>query len=804
MIFKSSKIRQGKSHIQFSIAKLGVAFLLLCPLVLGSQSLSKSTTLTVLDAISQEPITNVYLLDDQRLTVGLSDEEGIIRFSTKNSAYWITSHLSYLADTIYLQNLIQDETILLHPAENSLSTISVTAQPSNDGSVVSLNEKQIRSVPALLGEADPLRAALRIAGVESGGELNSRLHVRGGLPGENLTLLDGVPIYNETHVGPLFSIFNTDVLQNFTVHKIAAPAEKGSGISALLDAKTKLPDFNVPQLSFGIGPINSSVYYNGPWMNSKRTAVAIGLRGSPLSLLSLFSKKENLTNATLIELGDINLALRHEINPRSTIWARAFWTHDLGLFAQQSSFSNNPEIVDIRERNTVRWNNRGYSIKWDYTKGTKWTNTAQLYGAMYSYQIAETSESRNSSGITIDSSQFSLKGFVEDFGLRLLTKRYYSFGQLKFGTNLKQLKSLPVVLEEEVFNEFILSSTRKAYIANLFFNLLYNSNGKTELTFSAKLNNFWSEGYNIHLPTGFFSIQQNINSGTSVKFTAERIAQFAHALPSFGGAWELNSWLLASEAAPAAVANRAEISLQYPLSERISIVQALYLRYASNLVRASTANLADLFTGAQFTPDRCCATDGKAKNYGLETSLNYSNNSNLIIGINYTLARSVNEFPRINAGQPFSPRFDRRHSLSFWLSKSLKNNRWTVNAQFIYQSGLAYTVPIARVPSTTGIGLIPIYDQVNNTRFPAAHRMDMGVDYKWNGKNSHKNTLSAGVYNLYNQVNPINFSLRSRRNPPRDGLFPNPVLDTQVFSEGVFGFFPYVSFKKNFSLKRKQ
>lgn len=804
MIFKSSKISRGKSRIQFSIVKLGVAFLLLCPLVLGSQSLSKNIVLTVLDAISQEPITNVYLIDDQKQTVGLSDGEGVIRFTAKKSVYWVTSHLSYLPDTIYSQNLDQGETILLRPAENSLNTISVTAQPFISGSVASLNEKQIRSVPALLGEADPLRAALRIAGVESGGEVNSRLHVRGGLPGENLTLLDGVPIYNETHVGPLFSIFNTDALQNFTLHKIAAPAEKGSGISALLDAETKLPDFDTSQLTFGIGPINSSVYYNGPWINSDRTAIAIGLRGSPLSLLSLLSKKENLTNATLVELGDVNVSLRHKISPRSSILARAFWTHDVGIFAQQSNFSNNPAIVDIRERNTVRWNNRGYSIKWDYSKGRNWTNTVQIYGAKYSYQITDVSEGKNSSGIKVDSSIFSLKGFVDDFGLRLLTKRYYTFGQLKFGANLKQLKSLPVVSEEGVSNEFILNSTRKAHIANLFFNLLYNSSGKTELTFSAKINNYWSEGYNTHLPTGYFSIRQNIKPRTSLKFTMERIAQFAHSLPSFGGAWELNSWLLASGAAPAAVANRAELSLQYPLSERISVVQALYLRYASNLIRASTANLADLFTEDQFDTDRCCATDGKAKNYGLETSLNYSNNSNLIIGLNYTLARSLNEFPRINNGRPFSPRFDRRHSLNFWLSKSLKNNRWTVNAQFIYQSGLAYTAPIARVPSSSGNGVIPIYDQVNNARFPAAHRMDLGVDYKWDGKNDHKNTISAGVYNLYNQVNPVNFSLSSRRRPRRDELFPNPLVDTQVSSEGVFGFFPYFSFKKNFALKHKR
>lgn len=799
---KSNEVCWDKSHLQSVLVGLGVTFLLLCPLLLRSQSLAKDTFLTVIDAISQEPIPDIYLFDDQNRTVGLSDEEGIIRFSAENSAYWVTSHLSYLSDTIYLQNLGQVTAIMLFPAENSLNTVSVTARSSISGSVASLNEAQIRSVPALLGEADPLRAALRIAGVESGGEVNSRLHVRGGLPGENLTLLDGVPVYNETHVGPLFSIFNADVLQSFTVHKIAAPAEKGSGISALLDAETKLPALNVPKLTLGIGPINSSVYYNGPLANSNRTAVAVGLRGSPLSLLSLFSNKENLTNATLIELGDVNVALRHKISAGSNIVARAFLTHDVGIFAQQSNFSRNPDIVDIRERNTVRWNNQGYSINWDYSKGGDWMSTAQIYGAKYNYRISDISTGENSAGVKIDSSTISFKGYVDDFGLRLRTKRYYSFGQLEFGANLKQLESLPITFEEGVHDEFILSSIRKAYIVSPFFKLLYKSSGKTELSFSAKLNNYWSENYNVHIPTGYFSFRKKIKPLTSIKFTVERIVQFVHAFPSFGGAWELNSWLLASKAAPAAVANKAELSLQYPLSERINVTQSLYLRYASNLIRSSTANLAEFFTNNQFDANRCCATEGKTENYGLETSLNYNNNSDLLIGVNYTLARSLSQFPRINSGRPFSPRFDRRHSLNIWLSKSFKNNRWTVNAQFIYQSGLAYTVPIARVPSIR-IGGTPIYNQVNNARFPAVHRMDIGVDYKWDGKNGHRKTISAGIYNAYNQVNPVNFRFSSRRLPSQDSLFPRPSTNLRISTEGTFGFFPYVSFRKDFTLERK-
>jgi len=63
---------------------------------------------------------------------------------------------------------------------------------------------QIKRLPAIGGEVDLLKALQLMPGIQSGGEGSSGLYVRGGSPDQNLILLDGVPLYNVSH---LFGFF---------------------------------------------------------------------------------------------------------------------------------------------------------------------------------------------------------------------------------------------------------------------------------------------------------------------------------------------------------------------------------------------------------------------------------------------------------------------------------------------------------------------------------------------------------------------------------------------------------------------
>ena len=62
-------------------------------------------------------------------------------------------------------------------------------------SVIEIPIQQIKSIPALMGEVDVLKAVQLLPGVQSS-EGTSGFYVRGGSPDQNLILMDGVPVYN--------------------------------------------------------------------------------------------------------------------------------------------------------------------------------------------------------------------------------------------------------------------------------------------------------------------------------------------------------------------------------------------------------------------------------------------------------------------------------------------------------------------------------------------------------------------------------------------------------------------------------
>ena len=60
----------------------------------------------------------------------------------------------------------------------------------------------------MMGETDIMKTIQLLPGIQSGSEGTSGLYVRGGGPDQNLILLDGVPVYNASHLFGFFSVFN--------------------------------------------------------------------------------------------------------------------------------------------------------------------------------------------------------------------------------------------------------------------------------------------------------------------------------------------------------------------------------------------------------------------------------------------------------------------------------------------------------------------------------------------------------------------------------------------------------------------
>ncbi|MEM9921919.1 MAG: TonB-dependent receptor, partial [Bacteroidota bacterium] len=161
-------------------------------------------------------------------------------------------------------------------------------------------------------------------------------------------------------------------------------------------------------------------------------------------------------------------------------------------------------------------------------------------------------------------------------------------------------------------------------------------------------------------------------------------------------------------------------------------------------------------------------TTGEGWAYGLEIFVD-KNFGRTTGWLSYTLAWSLRQFDRVNLGQTFPFRYDRRHNLKLVLIHRLGSN-WELSGNWVYGTGLATTLPIseyqASIPGFSGRSELAInFGEKNSFRLPNYHRLDIGANYSF-GKNTKSHTLSFGFYNIYNRRNPLYYRLsRGTRNP---------------------------------------
>src|SRR4051812_21988741 len=150
------------------------------------------------------------------------------------------NHFSYSTNL----NIIKDTsiTVVLRLRESLLGNVTVISSRNvvrNQMGIQSISGVQLRKIPVIFGEVDPLKTITLLPGVKSGGEASAGIYVRGGGPDQNLVLLDGIPVYNPNHLLGFFSIINGDAIKNVEVIKSGIPAEYGGRLSSVIAIDTR-------------------------------------------------------------------------------------------------------------------------------------------------------------------------------------------------------------------------------------------------------------------------------------------------------------------------------------------------------------------------------------------------------------------------------------------------------------------------------------------------------------------------------------------------------------------------------------
>lgn len=143
-------------------------------------------------------------------------------------------------------------------------------QPSK----INLSPRMMKAAPAL-AEPDLFRTIQALPGVLSTSEFSTGLVIRGGNTDQNLILLDGITVYNPSHLGGVFSNFIVDGVKEAELIKGGYNAEYGGRLSAVLNVISREGNRNQFKGKANLSLLSAQTtlegpFYKGAWLVSGR------------------------------------------------------------------------------------------------------------------------------------------------------------------------------------------------------------------------------------------------------------------------------------------------------------------------------------------------------------------------------------------------------------------------------------------------------------------------------------------------------------------------------------------------------
>ena len=687
------------------------------------------------------------------------------------------SYIGYKTQ-VYNLNLEKDiqKNIAFDITSFSVGEVQVRAKANivekTETSVIEVPIEQIKTIPALLGEVDIIKAIQLLPGVQSS-EGTSGFYVRGGGPDQNLILLDGVPVYNASHLGGIFSVFNADAIKSVRLTKGGFPARFGGRLSSVLQIDMKEGNSKEFKGDASIGLISSKFTFEGPIIKDK-TSFIISARRTYLDLI-VAPFLPSTTDLTLY-FYDLNAKINHKISKKDRIYLSAYSGKDkLGVDFSESfvdQITNEQSSLNFE----LGYGNLTSTLRWNHLFSDKLFSNTTLTYSRYSFN---TDFGVNSTYTTNNETEiwdvnFGYLSGIEDLGARI----DFDFipnpnHEIKFGTSYTNHNFFPGETTLSI-NETLPDASQ-----NFSLDTTLNFSGNTiadELYFyledNFKINNRLKANLGMHL--GYYntdrsnsifknnisfqpraSVRYLINDKWSVKGSYAEMTQNIHLLSNSSIGFPSDIWVPATDTVPSQKSKQwaGNISTEFSNGEYELSLEGYY-KTMSNLItyKAGYSNLSSTESW-----ENSVETGGIGESYGLELFLQ-KKKGRTTGWIGYTLSWTNRKFDNINFGEWYPYKFDRRHDFSLVFSHKF-NEKWDAGLTWVYGTGNAITFPQAIYLGTPNNGndvvdVVESYGTRNSTRLDAYHRLDLGFNKTVKKKRITK-ILSFGAYNAYSRKNPF-------------------------------------------------
>ncbi|MDB5274287.1 MAG: TonB-dependent receptor, partial [Chitinophagaceae bacterium] len=590
--------------------------------------------------------------------------------------------------TIYLKSIARNEIIVEgNPYQDRLE--------SSQMSTTTLTTKEAKLLPALFGEVDLLKTLQLKPGIQSGGEGSSGLYVRGGGADQNLFLLDGITVYNPSHLFGFFSVFNSDAVQSITLYKGGFPAMYGGRLSSVVDVHTNKGDSSKHTVNGGVGLISSRLALDGPIIKGKLWG-NISFRRTYADVFTRLLNKANQNKPNYNPIPDYyfydsNLQLTYKVNQRNYIHFTGYLGRDV------FKFKSNDNTIGFE------WGNTLGGVSWVKHIDSSTTLTTTLSVSDYQYRLKNGSPTFN----------FSLTSGIRDYGLMSNLTKVFKKHTLQTGLqvnryafNISRLQAGSSDGKVQFASGTALAGTGGGVYANDAFKVGSRWVVNTGLRWSWFYREKFYQGLEPRLQVNY-----RLKQRFSIKASYSRMYQYIHLANNSGASLPTDIWYPSGNIPAPQRSDQVALGYEFSfLNNKLFFSNEYYYKQMKNVI--------DFKDGAQLFVNDSLQNEfvfGKGRSYGGEFYLE-KKQGKTTGWIGYTLSWTYRQFSEINHGSWFPARYDRRHDISVVVVHKL-NSRFSFSGTFVYGTGQAVSLPVGRfyIQDVDGVkpSNVPIYTDRN-------------------------------------------------------------------------------------------
>jgi hypothetical protein len=693
---------------------------------------------------------------------------------------------------VFTKNSVQFD-IELSTQGTELQAVTVKAeQPLSQSnmSIMRLDPKMVKEIPALLGEKDILKVIQLLPGVQSSNEGGSGLSVRGGGADQNLVILDDMPIYNVSHLFGFFSIFNGYAVKDIQFLKGNFPAKYGGRLSSVIEVTMKEGDKEKFKGEGGIGLISSRMTFEGPLKKQKASFLVSG-RSMYQQFLAAPFFKLSAYRSPVFNFYDFNVKANIQLSQKDNLYFSSYLGKD--AYGTKGVLD---ESTNRTSRETIEWGNRTASLRWNHVFSPRLFSNFVLGTTNYHFTSLRHAKDDGKTQFNLrsgsDVTDLILKG---DFTFAINSKNTIKAGFIGFQHFFTPTKLFYETQNGYTINGFsgLFEDTRreKAKEAAIYIENTYQISSKIEVNTGLRqsLYNVTSKNYQNLEPR--LSIGYKHNSHLNFSAAYAKMSQYVHLVSNSGIALPTDLWIPSTNNILPQIAHQASLGATYNTdNQKYTFSAEAYYKTMQHIVGyREGANFLqlDFYNTNPIAVDwQNLITQGKGNAYGVEFFLQ-KNNGKLTGWAAYTFGKVQHQFEELNFGKTFAPRQDRRHSLNLVGLYSL-NKKVKFSGTWVFSTGNPVQIPLSVAYIKPHLGTanqqIIEYGARDSYRNPAYHRLDFAVQLHKQKKRITR-YWEFSVFNLYNRLNPISYNIGNRDVGENQSKFVLEKVSLFVFTPSV-------------------